>query len=366
MSVSPALTAMMCDGLGWFTEADYKRALLVYDEILYLLPETNREFRDVSGKPMSLVRAPRLTEAQEYQTRSYRPDAETLEMLVASARVDARDSRFASVVASIPSGDRLYTWRAVNADGDLAGADSPQFGEGEQADAHALLLNKFVLAAHKAHAIPITGKAYIHHLLGLKYHAALRALAREAPDLLPPALRRSDVAHHAAMQQIVGAFVSDADLQRRSYAEIVAFKREHRVLFERFSLLMRQTIDRIGSMPDTSEFREEVSNLVNTELWRERADVEAHLKSAWHDLFGSPAKSFMGSSTFRIGATAAASGLVLGILPCLQLGSLSFATLLAPGAVASTWMLERAFDYFRSHREAFDHGIYYLMRFSEE
>lgn len=34
--LSPALAAMMCDGMGWFSRLDYKRMLLVYDQIYYL------------------------------------------------------------------------------------------------------------------------------------------------------------------------------------------------------------------------------------------------------------------------------------------------------------------------------------------
>jgi hypothetical protein len=356
---------MMCDGLGWFTEADYKRALLVYDEILYLLPTATHEFRDVGGERLNLVHTLRFKEAKHYRIHSYCPDDQTREMLVAAARADSLAPQFASVVDRIPSADRLYTWRAAKADEDLGEGESLDLENGQQALAHALLLNKFLLAAHDARAVPISGKTYIHHLLGLKYQIATKALAKEASGTEPAFLRQPIVAHDAAMQQIVGAFVSDSDLQRRSYAEILAFKSANHVLFERFSLLMRQTIQRIQSVPDSPRFQEEVATLVNTELWKEKTDVEAHLKSAWHELFGNPAKSFMRSSAFRLGAAATASGLALGILPCLELGSLSFASLLAPGAVASTWMLERAFDYFRSHREAFNHGMYYLMRFSE-
>lgn len=365
MSVTPVLSAIMCDGLGWFSEVDYKRALLVYDEILYLLPTTTFEFRDVTGQPAHLIHPSRLTNAKEFRVHRFRPDDQTRELLRAAAQLDAADSQFTAIVNRIPDGDRLYTWRATNADGDIGGSYSIGLRVDEQVLAHALLLNKFLLAADNAGAVPITGKAYIHHLLGAKYQIAMRSSGQSSSGSTHPFLHRRSVAYDAALQQIVSNFVSDEDLDRRSYLDILEFKATHRSLFERFSLLMRQSIDRIQAVPAGPTFHQEVADLVNTDLWKEKAEVEEHLRSKWQELFGTPAKNFMSSQVFRLGAAATTSGLILGILPALDVGSLSLAALAVPGAVASTWMLERAIDYFHSHHEAFRHGMYYLMRFSE-
>jgi hypothetical protein len=365
MSVTPVLSAIMCDGLGWFSEVDYKRALLVYDEILYLLPTTTLKFRDVTGEPAHLIHSSRFTEAKEFRVHSFRPDDQTRELLRAAAQLDAADSQFTAIVNRIPDGDRLYTWRATNADGDIGGSDSIGLRVEEQVLAHALLLNKFLLAAGDAGAIPITGKAYIHHLLGAKYQMAMRSVGQSSSHAIPDFLRRRSVSYDAALQQIVGNFVSDEDLDGRSYDDILKFKATHQTLFERFSLLMRQSIERIQSVPASPSFHEEVADLVNTDLWKEKAEIEEHLRSSWQELFGTPAKTFMSSPVFRWGAAATTSGMILGILPALDVRSLSLAALAAPGAIASTWLLERAMDYFHSHREGLKHGLYYLMRFSE-
>jgi hypothetical protein len=291
-------------------------------------------------------------------------DQDTLELLKASAKADASDSRFTSSVEAIPPQERVYTWRVVNADADLGGTKSPDLNPEEHAFAHALLLNKFLLAADHARAIPITGKAYIHKLLGAKFSLAARSLAGKLPTQLS-SFGQSVGSYDAALQQIVSAFVTDDDLSARSYSEVLEFKKMNYALFERFSLLMRQTIDQIRGLPNGPQFRREVENVTNTELWKEKTAVEEHLRSAWHELFGAASKNFKGSQVFRLGAAAAASGVVLGVLPTLGEGALTMATLFAPAAVASTWMLERAFDYFRSHHDAFRHGLYYLMRFNE-
>lgn len=364
MPVSPVLAAMMCDGLGWFTETDYKRALLVYDEILYLLPSDTVEFRDVTGQPAHLLHTVRLAPTDLFKVRSLPMDRDTLDLLRAAAKADASDARFAASVQEIPPSERLYTWRVVNADADLGAAKSPDLDREEEVLAHALLLNKFLLAADHARAIPITGKAYIHRLLGAKLGLAARSIAGRVPGQVPSAGPAAG-SYDAALQQIVGAFVTDDDLRERSYAEVVEFKQSNYALFERFSLLMRQTIERVQALPNGPQFRREVENIMNTALWEEKAAVEEHLRSAWHELFGSASKNFKGSQVFRLGAAAAASGVMLGILPSFGEGALSLATVFAPAAVASTWMLERAFDYFRSHHDAFRHGLYYLMRFNE-
>jgi hypothetical protein len=363
MPISPVLPAMMCDGLGWFTETDYKRALLVYDEILYLLPSATVEFRDITGEPAHLIHSVRLAPTDLFKIRSFNMDPDTRELLRAAARVDTTDDRFCASVAEIPTSERVYTWRAVNADADLGGAKSPDLNPEDHALAHAMLLNKFLLAADHARAIPITGKAYIHRLLGAKFALAARSVRERFPAQLS-GLGQSG-SYDAALQQIVSAFVTDDDLRERSYADVLEFKTMNYPLFERFSLLMRQTIDQIQTLPNGPQFRREVENVTNTALWKEKMMVEEHLRSAWHELFGSASKNFKGSQVFRLGAAAAASGVVLGVFPSLAEGALTLATLFAPAAVASTWMLERAFDYFRSHHDAFRNGLYYLMRFNE-
>jgi len=44
MDSSPTLSAIMCDGMGWFSDIDYKRMLLTYDEIYResVIPEHKR------------------------------------------------------------------------------------------------------------------------------------------------------------------------------------------------------------------------------------------------------------------------------------------------------------------------------------
>jgi hypothetical protein len=82
MTLSPVLSAMMCDGMGWFADNDYKRILLAYDQIHYLLPQETAEFRDVSGAPIAMFFPPRLEPVREFVVHSFRPDERLREILM--------------------------------------------------------------------------------------------------------------------------------------------------------------------------------------------------------------------------------------------------------------------------------------------
>ena len=69
MPISPNLSAIMCDGLGWFNEIDYKRLLLTYNEVYYLLPRNLVQFKDERGKTRSLYFP--ITEKEDYSFKIY-------------------------------------------------------------------------------------------------------------------------------------------------------------------------------------------------------------------------------------------------------------------------------------------------------
>jgi hypothetical protein len=71
--LAPSLSALMCDGMGWFSKNDFKRMLLFYDQILYLVPSRTAEFRDIDGQPKYIMFSKQRQEIG-FQYQHYRPD----------------------------------------------------------------------------------------------------------------------------------------------------------------------------------------------------------------------------------------------------------------------------------------------------
>jgi len=219
----------MCDGLGWLTAVDYKRALLLYDEVSYLLPASPREFIDVSGGRQSIV-FPALYSGADtsFRLAHYSPEEPALAAILEAAKRDAADPEFARAVGGIDRADRLYTWRVVNADGDLWSGPSEGLRPEEEVLAHAILVNKFLLAAERLRKVPITGKPHVHEMLLQKRRAAVAA-----------------VRFGLVSDRLVSALVPDADLEARTEEEIVS---------------------RVEGVPLSKTFAREVEDLVNTEV----------------------------------------------------------------------------------------------------
>ncbi len=105
----------MCDGMGWFSKNDFKRMLLFYDRIMYLVPSRTVEFRDVDGRPNYILISKQLQEVG-FQFQHYEPNDAMAEAMIQSAKIDAQRPAFASIIAGIPEAERTYTWRITNAD----------------------------------------------------------------------------------------------------------------------------------------------------------------------------------------------------------------------------------------------------------
>lgn len=340
---SPLLSAVMCDGMGWFSKIDFKRMLLLYDRILYLVPSRTVQFRDLDGSSKYIVISPELQELG-FQFQHYAPDGGMAEIMFRASVSDAGRSSFAAAVAGIPEQERLYTWRVANADADLGGGSSIALHPDQDALAHGLLLNKFLIAADHMDAVPITGKQYIHALICDKYKMAQSAEGTEGPFRTKPFL-------HPFAIRVIQALVPDAELERRSEAAIVEYKDKHRKLFERFSYAMRKLVTQVSGLPGTDDFDRQVSEIINTEIWRDKTEAEQELRSAWGDFFKSALKSTV------------AGAVALGITPFLSLGSLGLASVLAGAAAASPWATAELIKILEKRRQAGQHGVYYLMNF---
>jgi hypothetical protein len=335
----------MCDGMGWFSKNDFKRMLLLYDRITYLIPSRTVEFQDVNGRPNNIVFSKRRQEVG-FHYQHYEPDDAMAEAIIHSAKIDAKRTAFASVIAGIPEAERIYTWRVANADADLGRGSSVALHPDQETLAHALLLNKFLIAADLMDAVPISGKPYIHALVSDKYRFAQDAKTEVegAPFISNPSLNPVAV-------QVIRAIVADEELERRSEAEIVEYKEKHRRLFDRFSYTIRKHVKQIGALPGCPDFDRQVSELVATEVWRDKTDVERELRDAWAGFFKSSVKS------------AVAGAVALGITPFLSLGRLSIASMLTGVAAAAPWATAELINILEKRKHAEQHGMYYLMNF---
>jgi hypothetical protein len=325
--------------MGWFSKNDFKRMLLLYDCILYLLPSETVEFEDLDGRRqyMWMQRMPQ----EGFLYQHYLPDTASAQVIRESAAQDAARPSFAAAVNAIPQPERAYTWRVTNADADLGHGSSLALEPGQTALAHAVLLNKFLIAAHLNDAVPITGQSYIHTLIGDKYRAA--------QDAATPGVKPS---FHPAALRIIQAVVSDEELDRRSRADIVEYKEHHRRLFERFSYTVRRFVAQISALPGSPDFDRQVSEVIDTEVWRDKAEAEREIQNAWHGFFKSAAKSAVGGAV------------TLGITPFLSLGQLSVASLLAAAGAVAPWALSEFLNVLDKRKQAQQHGMYYLMNFS--
>lgn len=353
MTISPNLSAIMCDGMGWFSDIDYKRMLLTYDEIHYLLPQDVVSFKDVSGKKQFLIFPVMFAENSSFKVHHFNLDERSRQLILAGAQADLSNPNFTKVVDTIPRNEQLYTWRVVNADGDVGSGQSINLRPEQAQLAHAILLNKFLLAANALRGIPITGKSYIHGLISEKYSFGIENLRAEMPYLLPPPLKARNVKHNPVALRIISTLVPDEELERRTESDIMQFKERNRMLFQKYSYLVRDLVGRVSLLPLSADFDLEVDELIHTEVWKEKSEIEHELRSAWEGLFKSAIKT-------------AVAGLVgVGIAPFLSLGAITLASVAAASIATTPWVTSELIEFFQTRKRAQEHGLYYLLKFAK-
>ena len=165
-----------------------------------------------------------------------------------------------------------------------------------------------------------------------------RALSKEKTTLNPVAV------------EVIEAIVPDLELERRTEQEIIEYKERHRRLFESFSYTIRKLVNQIGqALPGSSDFDQQLKGLINTEVWREKTEVERALKSAWSSFFKDTVKSAVGGA------------IAVGVSPFLSLGHLSLAAAFAGVAAVTPWATSELIKIFDDREKARQHGLYYLM-----
>jgi hypothetical protein len=355
---------MMCDGLGVFSDLDFKRALLLYDSILYLLPEHTVRFPGITGKRQSLLYPLSLYERQEFTVHHFTPPSDLQPLVTAAARADVTDSAYAGIVDQLSDAERVYTWSVVNSDGDLGGGESLALPPDQAPLAQAILLNKFLLAADAADCVPIAGRQYVDQLLHAKYRLATTGLDALAQATGAPLSATEDARHFAVARAIVARLVPDAELEKRSFEDIRVFKAENHDLFERFSVRIRHFARDVSEMPATREFDRKLADLLATDVWEEEKELESLLRSRWEHMFRTVVDEGVKADSFRPTVRKVLTALAVGVLPTLTLGPLSVASAIAGMTAAAPWLVQATLDYVGKRREIRRHGLYYLHAFA--
>lgn len=348
MTTAPLLSALICDGMGWFTPTDLKRAVLLFDRVEYLIPSDTVEFKDERGRLRYMAFPGSLTERSAVTIRHYTPSTEARKIIAAASDTDVKDAAFLERFADIPLAERTYTWRVVNADADIGGGSSLGLTPSQGPLAHALLLNKFFLAADEYQAIPITGKAYIHPLIATKYEGARRAFAalvQSSGGRLPSALTSK---LQPVTRAVADVFISNEELEKRSFDDILEYRERHRDLFQQFTLEMLKLSDSVQALPGTREFEERLHQLLVTEVAQKRKNLQEEMRSAW-------------TGFFKTSGKAVAAGILgVGVTPLMPLAAL----VTAAAAASATWLVPDLVDIWSRYRKVRNHGLYYLTHYT--
>lgn len=345
----------MCEGLGWFTPLDYKRLLLLFDRIQYLLPADSVKFEDVTGRKDTMVFPPLYRNTPLFAVSNFTPNEQLRKLIFEAAEQDARNPEFAAVVEDIPISEALYTWRVANSDGDLGRGKSPAVVKGDLVLAHALLLNKFLLAADSDAYVPISGKDYIYRLIAVKLRSSASSLQQSDAETLVSTRVSDHLAVQRVTDQLIRTFIPDDALSERTEVEILEYKDQHRALFSRFSCLVRSLVEQVRSSPWSPAFERDLESLMKTDVWNEKAEIEEELQSAWSKMFRSALKAT---------TTALAGGsLAVVVLPFFGLSQLTVSTLASAAAGAGPWLVSEFIDLLSARGETQRRGLYYLMGF---
>lgn len=341
--LEPTLTALMCDGMGWFNATAYKRTLLLYDKIYYLLPRDTVPFEDLDGRRRHLLFPPGLRDSRLCTVTHFDLPDDLHRIVSDAATADSSDRAFLQAMAPIPVADQAYTWKVVNANPQFGGGSSLGLPPDQLPRAQALLLNTFLLAADALGHVPITGKAYLHGLVAAKYPNAA-ALSPEAARVLRPDVAR---AFHPVALELASALISDEQLEARTEEDILAYKERNHALFLAFSAELLQLTAAVSALPGSRDFEAEVQHCLQTTVWQRRAAIEEEFQATWQ-------------SFFKTAAKATVTGLLgLGVAPFVPLGALVAGSAAAIGA----WAVPDLLDTLFKHRKARSHGLYYLMGF---
>jgi hypothetical protein len=229
--IGAMLSACMVDGFGWFEPADYRRAWLFFDDVVYVLPSAT-----------SLYYRPEVLERDGSTNVKPELSAAAWQIIGDAARSDAADPSFRQVVDTIPASELRYSQAVVAGDREMTAA----LGLDRTLDpvlAVALLFEKLLLCASVNGMVPIVGRDWAARLLAARLTPATPGRDR---TLLSPSQGETYAAFSAGLSL---DFVDDDKLVALPFDRLRAFKDGHRDLLDRHQLHLIEVTRAFGAMP---------------------------------------------------------------------------------------------------------------------
>ena len=336
------LTATMLDGFGWFPEAKYRRTLLLFDRIRYVLPAY------VSG----LMPPPWVYERPDFEAIEYESTPTEVGNRLERAQADARQVGFQKLFASVPDDEAAYALQVTSADCELR-SDNRMLVR-DPIVAVSYLAEKLLDHCHASGGIPIVGQDHASHIL------AFKSARRIVSPLSASAVL--SVQQATALQTVAAglsyAFVSDSDLSATTLERILRYKNDNRGLLERHQMHLMSVAQRFAELsPDDSRFATEMVALRQQAL-SERLAMDIDAREAWRSA---------GLQLAEKGLLVAGGGLItaLGLLGSKSLVELAATAL--PAMVGGTaFAAVQGLKAFEASRKVRSVAVSYLVGASRE
>ena len=255
----------MLDGFGWFPQERYRRTLLLFDSIQYVLPTY------VSG----LMAPPWVYNQADFEAVEYQSDARRVRERLECAEIDAHGVGFRRLFESVPEDDAAYALNIVTSDRAMRLGNRPLIQEPIVAVSY--LAEKLLDQCAANGRVPVVGQDYAATILAFKSARRLVTPANSSAVLtVPQATALNNVAAGLSY-----AFVSDSVLRRTTTQRILEFKASNRELLERHQMHLISVAQRFAEIaPDDARFAIEMMALRQQAL-AERMAMERDAREAW-------------------------------------------------------------------------------------
>jgi hypothetical protein len=259
------LTASMIDGFGWFPEERYRRTLLLFDRIQYVLPNYVR----------GLMAPPWVYGQPDFEAIESPSDTGRARERLEHAERDTHDPEFRQLFELIPEDDAVYSLNVLRSDIEMQSSGRPMVHKPITAVSY--LAEKLLDHCAAVGCVPVVGQDYAASILAFKSARRLTPLSSGSVLTGPQATALNTVAAGLSY-----AFVSDADLRRTTTERILRYKAANRELLDRHQLHLVSVAQRFAQLaPNEAQFMQEMSALRQQAL-AERMAMEQDAREAWH------------------------------------------------------------------------------------
>jgi len=169
-------------------------------------------------------------------------------------------------------------------------------------------LNQTLLTCGLRDIVPVTDSRTALNLLSIKYRRALTMTGTPTGGEAHPAEYDSGTGQLA--MAIIDAVVPKEELGRRSFEDLLRYRREARERMRAFQILLRELRAEIEASPWSARFQSELRRTVDAKVRPAEVKLRGELKSTYEKMFG----EIVGAAVKAVTPTA-----VLSVLPGLGL-----------------------------------------------